>query len=75
LIYTIGTAIDAIENGILNDLIILEANYKSPSIKNKHCKEYIPGTEWLIHQAIPSFRLFTGTEPNIYAMLKLTNSY
>jgi len=75
LVYTIGTTIDALKNEILNDIIILEANYKSPALKNKYCKEYIPGTEWLIYQAVPSFRLFTRTEPNIYAMLKVTNSY
>lgn len=75
LVYTIGTYLPFIESSTLNNIIIFEANYKMPSLIDIPCKEYIPGIEWLIHQAIPSFRLFTGKEPDIYAMLKLTNSY
>lgn len=74
LVYTIGTEIPILNRTNLDHLIILEANYKSPFLNKRVCKEYIPGAEWLIYQAIPSFRLFTKREPNIYEMFKLTNS-
>ena len=75
LIYTISTYISSLEEANLKDVILLEANYKTPSLKNKSCKEYIPGTEWLVYQAIPSFKLFTGIEPNVHAMLKMANNH
>lgn len=74
LVYAIEAAIPALENAFLNNLMILEANYKSPFLNNKLCKEYIPGIEWLVYQAVPSFRLFTQREPNVFAMFKLANS-
>lgn len=75
LIYTIAQATPSFLNAALKHIIIFEANYKSPYFNNKICKEYISGAEWLLYQAVPSFRLFTQREPNIYAMFKLTNSY
>ncbi|MFA6770879.1 MAG: hypothetical protein WCR71_06865, partial [Bacteroidales bacterium] len=59
LIYTIAVPTPSLKCAALNNVIIFEANYKSPSLNNSECKEYIPGTEWLVHQAIPSFKLFT----------------
>jgi shikimate dehydrogenase len=31
---------------------------------------YIDGSRWLLHQAIPAYRLFTGEEPDVAAMLQ-----
>lgn len=75
LVYTIAAVTPSLKRAALNNVTILEANYKSPTLNEIHCKEYIPGTEWLVYQAVPSFRLFTGKEPNLYAMFKLVKSY
>lgn len=75
IVYTIEANIESLKEANLEDITLFEANYKTPSLNRKSCKEYIPGTEWLIYQAVPSFRLFTDKEPNIYAMLKLVNSH
>lgn len=49
---------------------ILEANYANPSFLKlyKEKELYISGKEWLLQQAIPAFKIFTGTEPNIESM-------
>lgn len=31
---------------------------------------YIDGNRWLLHQAIPAYRLFTGEEPDVAAMMQ-----
>ncbi len=80
LIYTIGVDTPILKKTLLNhvnilkNLTIVEANYKSPSLNSISCKEYISGTEWLVYQAVPSFKLFTGKDPDIFAMFKLTNN-
>lgn len=59
---------------------ILEANYKNPAFsggilatmqKGNPELTYISGREWLLHQAIGAYRIFTGDEPDIEAMRKV----
>jgi shikimate dehydrogenase len=68
LVYTIDVAIDEILDANLNKLTVLEANYKNPVFSDKDIARYICGREWLVAQAIPSFKLFTGLNPDITAM-------
>jgi shikimate 5-dehydrogenase len=32
---------------------------------------YVSGKEWLLHQAVEAFGIFTGREPNIPEMIKV----
>lgn len=62
--------------------IILEANYKNPSLTNMGLKpgseeypsfpipaaEYISGKKWLLYQAYTGYSLFTGQIPDLHAM-------
>ena len=58
--------------------IVLEARYKNPtlakSVKNDKGK-YLSGIDWLVNQAIPSFKLFTGINPNIEAIENLASKW
>ncbi|MEW5845286.1 MAG: hypothetical protein AB1777_03360 [Bacteroidota bacterium] len=52
-------------------IILLDANYRPSSLSN-HFKNYgcrvISGKQWLIHQAIASFKIFRGDIPKIDIM-------
>jgi shikimate dehydrogenase len=61
----------------LKSKIVFEAKYSQTELNTKCHKEgavYIPGTVWLLNQAVPSFRIFTGEEPNRSAMELLAES-
>ena len=55
--------------------LIFEAKYKNPALKEK-CSldngKYLSGILWLVNQAVPSFKLFTGENPDTEAMDLLT---
>ena len=68
-----------IRGGILRcrKKVILEANYKDPAftpeLKNRiqqtnHDLVFIPGQEWLLHQAIGAYGIFVTDEPDTEAM-------
>lgn len=66
--------------GLCRNKILLEANYKDPAFTLElieHYKSlnpkftYIDGKEWLLHQAIDGYRLFTSEEPDFAAMRKV----
>ncbi len=47
------------------DCLVIDANYHNPELKEYFLAKavrYIGGEEWLIFQAIPAFRLFTGKD-------------
>ena len=53
---------------------ILDAIYPNPALQTKAAaagSAYIDGGQWLVHQAIPAFRLLARTAPNIKAMQTL----
>ena len=58
LIYTLPVSTEG-----LKSRIILEANYKSPSLEKSALAEYIPGSEWLLEQAREGYALMTGEKP------------
>ncbi|MBO4691280.1 MAG: hypothetical protein J5604_00695 [Bacteroidales bacterium] len=45
-----------------SSIAIIEANYKDP------CLNPTTGRKWLLYQAIESFRLMTGMEPDFTSM-------
>ncbi len=71
IVYTIDALLTGLERVNLKNHTVLEANYKTPVFSEKMCKRYISGREWLISQAIPSFKLFTEIEPNSKAMYEV----
>ncbi|MCL2098205.1 MAG: hypothetical protein FWH23_05545 [Bacteroidales bacterium] len=57
--------------------VVLEADYACGALRDITRNAgalYIDGKQWLLHQAIPAFRLFTGEEPDIPAMRLITNN-
>jgi shikimate dehydrogenase len=51
--------------------VVMEADYIHKPLQTA-CRNagatYIEGSRWLLHQAIPAYRLFTGEEPDVAAM-------
>lgn len=74
IVNTIDHALSTFLNADLSQTYIFEANYKSPTLQNIKCREYIRGTEWLVSQAIPSFEIMTGRRPNTEAMNKMARN-
>lgn len=58
------------EQLLANPQPLLEANYANPAFSTLYNEKdlYISGKEWLLRQAVPAFKIFTGTEPNIESM-------
>jgi len=63
--------------------VILEANYKEPAftqeltdamLKANRKLTFIPGQEWLLHQAIGAYRFFVSDEPDIKQMRKVISA-
>ncbi len=52
-------------------LTVLDAAYKADTLR-RICAEkgvrYLPGAEWLIHQALPAYERFTGRPPDPHLM-------
>jgi len=46
------------------DLIVLDASYPVSVYKDKEEVQLIGGEHWLLHQALPAFKLFTGIDLN-----------
>ncbi len=72
LIATLAPDADIIpETWLRKELVVFDANYKdSPLVakaQRRGCR-VIPGEEWLLNQAIPTFGYFTGAEPGPQAM-------
>lgn len=60
--------------------VILEANYKDPSFDEVARMKiasaegiYIPGTRWLLYQALTGYPLMTGLQPDLHAMEEALN--
>ena len=60
--------------------IILEANYKDPAFtpeiqarmcRRNHKLTFISGKEWLLHQAVGAYRIFTGEGPDTEALQRV----
>ncbi len=84
VIYTLPTALpeiagltadDFADKGSGHGKVILEANYKNPSFDEEAVLKlryadgtYIPGMQWLIHQALTGYSIMTGENPDLKAM-------
>ncbi|MBO4435180.1 MAG: hypothetical protein J5769_07010 [Bacteroidales bacterium] len=68
VIYTLPGSAPVPEGLPLENAVVLEAEYKTPRLASKACRQYISGKLWLLHQAIAGFRIMTGEEPDILAM-------
>ncbi|MBR4774717.1 MAG: hypothetical protein IK008_01295 [Bacteroidales bacterium] len=68
VIYTLPSSAPVPAGLPLKDAIVLEAEYKHPSLDQVQCRQYIGGRQWLLHQAIAGYRLFTGEEPSAEKM-------
>ncbi len=67
--YTLSFKIGEIDLSLWKNKIVFEANYANPQLlplNNEY--QYISGKEWLFHQAIPAFKIFSGQEPDKKAM-------
>ena len=71
-----------IQGGMLlrKNKLIIEANYKDPAFSPDMVAglksvnpglEYVSGKEWLLHQAVGAYKVFTGEAPDIEKMRKV----
>lgn len=48
--------------------VLLEANYKTPSFRQREGLNYVSGRQWLLYQAITGYGIMTGKTPDFQAM-------
>ena len=72
-VYTLPLASEGIE--ALRCPAVMEANYKNPTFSASELEKdgcrYIPGTKWLLMQAVLGYEHLTGEAPDIEAMAEL----
>jgi shikimate dehydrogenase len=66
VVYALPLKIEELKESDLSGVLLIEANYKNPSFSA--APNYVGGLEWLVNQAIPGFKLFTGREPSAERM-------
>ena len=71
IIYTLPRAVEGIDR--LDCAHLLEANYKDPCLAGR--PGYIPGSAWLLMQAVTGYALMTGEEPDASAMEAVFRGY
>lgn len=91
IVYSLPIALKALDELSVRDIkgciigdghhkILLEANYRDPSVTPKMTERFqrinphftcIDGKEWLLYQAIEAYRIFTSEEPDAEAMRKV----
>ena len=64
VVYTLPRADEGIDR--IDCAHLLEANYKDPSLSGR--PGYIPGSAWLLQQAVLGYELMTGEKPDATAM-------
>ncbi len=68
VIYTIPGGVPVVPGMPLGGAVVLEAEYKRPSLSSAPCRKYISGLRWILHQAVAGYSLFTGEAPNLEAL-------
>ena len=63
-----GPVIPGLTGNLLRNAVVLEAEYKRPSLSSAPCRRYISGLRWILHQAVAGYSLFTGEAPNLEAL-------
>ena len=64
----IPPVIPGLTGNLLRSAVVLEADYKHPSLSSAPCRKYISGLRWILHQAITGYSLFTGEAPDLEAL-------
>ena len=64
IVYTLPRAVEGIDR--LDCAHLLEANYKDPCLAGR--PGYIPGSAWLLQQAVLGYELMTSIKPDAAAM-------
>ena len=78
VVYTIpggSPVISGLTWDLLGGAVVLEAEYKHPSLSGVRCRHYISGKMWCLHQAVAGYRLFTGEDPDKEAMSRSIATY
>lgn len=68
VIYTVPGGNPVVPGMPLEGAVVLEAEYKRPSLSSAQCRQYISGLRWILHQAVAGYSLFTGEAPNLEAL-------
>ena len=68
VIYTIPGGSPVVPGMPLEGAVVLEAEYKRPSLSSAPCRKYISGLRWILHQAVAGYSRFTGEAPNLEAL-------
>lgn len=69
VVYTLPRAVEGIDR--LDCAHLLEANYRDPCLAGR--PGYIPGSAWLLQQAVLGYELMTGEKPDPSAMKAVFN--
>ena len=69
VVYTLPRAVEGIDR--LDCAHLLEANYRDPCLAGR--PGYIPGSAWLLQQAVLGYELMTGEKPDSSAMKAVFN--
>ena len=70
VVYTLPGRVPVPDGLRTENAVVLEAEYRTPRLEGCSCGRYISGKQWLLHQGIAAYRIFTGEEPDVEAMLK-----
>ena len=70
IIYTLPRAVEGID--LLECTHLLEANYRDPCLAGR--PGYIPGSAWLLAQAVTGYALMTGEQPDAARIASATSA-
>ncbi len=68
------SVIPGLTGDLLGGAVVLEAEYKHPSLSNAPCRRYISGKMWCLHQALAGYGIFTGEAPNLEALTRVIST-
>ena len=69
-----SSVIPGLTGDLLGGAVVLEAEYKHPSLSNAPCRRYISGKMWCLHQALAGYGIFTGEAPNLEALTRVIST-
>ena len=74
VVYTVPGGVTLTPGLPLENAVVLEAEYKHPSLSNAPCRRYISGKMWCLHQALAGYGIFTGEAPNLEALTRVIST-
>ena len=69
-----SSVIPGLTGDLLGGAVVLEAEYKHPSLSEIPCRRYISGKMWCLHQAVAGYGIFTGEAPNLEALTRVIST-